>query len=356
MAGFATTSRVVVALVSVMVVSSCSTGSPQPSPSPSLLDDVRVLGHWQTGIDAGLVAIGFGAAWVPNPGAGTISKIDIRTNRVVDTITVGDHNAMLARCGVLSVHDVPHGSFLIRRCELPSSVAVGVGSLWATRNVDDSVIRIDPATDRIQAVIPTDITLFGLAVGSNGVWATDLSGSVVHIDPHANRVDATMKIGGIPSGVLVSNSGVWLAQTYANTVASIDAQTNTVIATVPVGLRPLALISGLGSVWVRNEWNEGASTVSRIDPQTNRVVATIAVGPNAGRDGLDGIAVGNGLVWVSGLYLEGIDPVADRVVVRRFHQTNALAFGAGSIWATDLEGTVSRIQPPAPTRNSPYPW
>jgi YVTN family beta-propeller protein len=330
--------------------------SQRPLPSPTLQDQVHVLAQWRTAADAGLVAVEFGAAWVPNPGLGTISKIDVHTDRVVATISVGDHHAMLARCGTLTVHDVPHGSFLIRRCELPSAVATGAGSVWATKNDDGSIVRIDPVTDRIQAVIPTGIKLFGLAAASSGAWGTDLSGSVVHIDAQTNRVVATLHVPGQPSGLIVADDAVWVSQTYDNSVTRIDPVSNTVIATIPVGVRPLPVVVGLGGVWVRNVWGEGQGTVSRIDPVTNRVVASIAIGPNAGRDGLDGMAIGNGLIWVSGIYLEGIDPTSNHVVVRRFHQTNALAFGAGSIWATDLEGTISRIEPPAPTASSPFPW
>jgi DNA-binding beta-propeller fold protein YncE len=347
----------VVSLMSAALAACAAVGTSQPSPSPLLSDDVRVLARWHTGTDAGLVALGFNAAWIPNAGAGTVSKVDLRTNRVTATIPVGNHQAMLAACGgTLTVHDVPHGSFLIRRCEMPSAVAVGAGSLWITKNDDNSLLRIDPATDRVEAVIPTSIKLFGLAAGPSGAWATDLSGSVIHVDAQSNRVVATVHVSGQPSGLAVTDDAVWVARTLDNAVTRIDPTSNTVVGEIPVGLRPLPVVSGLGAVWVRNVWNEGAGTISRIDPASNRVIATVAVGANAGRDGLDGLAVGNGLLWVGGIYLEGIDPETNRVVVRRFHQTNALAFGAGSIWTTDLEGTISRIEPPPVTSGSPFPW
>ncbi|HET9849808.1 MAG TPA: hypothetical protein VFR68_14785 [Candidatus Dormibacteraeota bacterium] len=346
------------ALVSFLAVAGCGPpATTQPSQGALALDQVRALASWKTGTDAGLVAITSNAAWIPNAGSGTISKVDLRTNRVVATIPVGNHQAMLSTCaGPDTVHDVPHGSFLIRRCELPTAVAVGAGSVWVTKNDDNSVLRLDPATGQVQAVIPSGINLFGLAAGASGAWATDLSGSVVHIDAQSNRVVATLHISGEPSGLAVTDDAVWVARTLDGRVVRIDPRSNAVTADIPVDLRPLAVNSGLGGVWVRNEWNEGPGTVSRIDPLTNRVVATIAVGPNAGRDGLDGIALGDGLVWVSGIYLEGIDPATNKVVIRRFHQTNALAFGAGAIWATDLEGTVSRIEPPARVSGSPFPW
>lgn len=346
------------ALMAMIALAGCTAPpSSAASPTPTILDQVQAVAHWRTDTDAGLVAIGYGNAWIPNSGSGSLSKVDLRTNRVVATIRVGDHAAWLGRCGgTLTVHDVPHGSFLIRRCELPSAVAVGAGSVWVTKNDDNSVLRIDPTTGRVQAIIPTGISLFDLAAGRTGAWATDLSGSVVHIDASSNRVIATLHVGGQPSGLAVTDDSVWIARSYDNTVARVDPASNSVTAVVAVDLRPVTLTSGLGSIWVRNAWREGPGTVSRIDPRTDRVVATIAVGPNAGRDGLDGIAAGNGLIWVSGIYLEAIDPATNRVVIRRFHQTNAVAFGAGSIWATDLEGTISRIVPPRQTSSSPYPW
>jgi YVTN family beta-propeller protein len=52
-----------------------------------------------------------------------------------------------------------------------------------------------------------------------------------------------------------------------------------------------AIAVGAGAVWVVNE---GARNVARIDQVTNRVVETIDVGNRP-----QGIAVANGLVWVT---------------------------------------------------------
>jgi len=94
-----------------------------------------------------------------------ISRIDTRTNAVVDTFVPGGNPVMLA---------------------------LGFGSLWAgvTANGVGAVHkgfveRIDPATGRVLGKIATDGgPPFGLAIGAGSVWAVATgTGTVLRIQP-----------------------------------------------------------------------------------------------------------------------------------------------------------------------------
>jgi len=92
--------------------------------------------------------------------------------------------------------------------------------------------------------------------------------------------------------------------------------------------------------------NEQDSTVSRIDPQTNQVVATIPVDPFYGRDGVDSLAIADGMVWVGGLQLQGIDPATNRVSQAIPLEGQVLAAEDGRhLWLLGIAGTVRLVDP-----------
>ena len=72
------------------------------------------------------------AVWIADTHAGTVIRIDPKTNKVVATIPVG-----------------PAGT------SGPNWLASGLGSIWVDIPNNSTVVRIDPVTNRIQATIPT---------------------------------------------------------------------------------------------------------------------------------------------------------------------------------------------------------
>lgn len=334
--------RAVGALLLVALPIACG-GPGAPAPSPSA--QVRLV-TIPVGVNPAGIAVSGRHAWVANSGEGTVTKIDVGTNRQVGKVVVGDP-ANLEGCASHNIHQTPHGDFRIRNCDLPKAVAVSTGAVWAGKGDTRSLVRIDPASDRIVATIPIGIEAWYIAASDTAVWVSDWrANTVVRVDPASGRVAAT--IAGLPNGptgVAISPGAAWVASSRAATVTKIDSATNRVVDTIGTDMTPLPVTYAYGSIWVRNEFQEGNGTVQRIDPATDRVVATIPVGPEIGRDGLDGLAVLGGRLWVSGLELQAIDPAANRVVRRVNHMANAATAGAGSIWTVDIAYTVSRVTP-----------
>ena len=300
----------------------------------------------QVGPNPAGIAVGDGAAWVAQAADGTVARIDLAGDRVSRTIKVGEPGALRAAgCGAESIHAVPHGSFKVRRCDLPKAVAAVPGAVWASKNDSDALVRIDPRTDRVAASIQIGIDAWYLAASPTAVWATDFyRDTVVHVDPVAGRVVAT--ITGLPygpSGIAIAGDSVWVASSRADVVSRIDAATDRVVATLPVDHVPLPVVYAYGSVWVRSEMSEGNGTVTRIDPGENRVLAKIPVGPGAGRDGLDGMAATDAGLWVAGLRLQRIDRRANQVTAANNHTCNAVTSGAGSLWTIDIGYSVTRL-------------
>ena len=326
----------VVLLVALVAVACGGSARPAPVARPlTARTDVNPAGG----------AVGSGAAWVPNAGAGTVWKLDARTGRRLATVAVGDVRAYSASCSARNVHQVPHGSFGIRDCDLPRGLALAGSSLWVIDGASRSLLRVDASSAQVVARVPVGVAGWYVAAGPDAVWVSDYgTDTVVRVDPRTNQVAAT--IGGLPhgpTGLAEAGGAVWVACSRADQVARIDPATNQVTAAIPVGHEPVGIAAGFQSVWVHDENEERAGTVTRVDPSAARVTATVPVGMEAGRDGLDGLAVTSKGVWVPGVQVERIDPAQGRVVERTGHPANALFAGDGALWSVDLGYSVTRL-------------
>ena len=101
--------------------------------------------------------------WTVNQGDGTISRVDVKTNKVVATIEAGIPG--------------PGGE-----------IAVGEGSVWVT-SFEYPITRIDPSTNKVAQ------QFYGeggdaIRVGHGSVWLSNLrQANVWRLDP--KRIEAT---------------------------------------------------------------------------------------------------------------------------------------------------------------------
>jgi len=290
---------------------------------PPAVGPLPSLGTIPVGRQPSAMAVGHGALWVANQGDGTVSRIDLATDRVVATVPVGD------------AADV---------------VATGPDAVWVggwSRRAGNTVSRVDPLTNRVVATVPLASEPYGLAVTGDAVWATELvAGTVTRIDPSANRVVATIRTGGRPVHVAADERSVWVAYPLDTLVRRIDPLTNTVAGTVRVA-QPQGVAIGFGSVWVPSQ---RAREVLRFDPRAGLTTARAAGRiPVAGEPAF--IAVGRTSVWVGGhdRTVQRIDPATGTVTASRpvAGALHAMAVDEVSLWtASSVGDTVSRARLP----------
>jgi virginiamycin B lyase len=258
--------------------------------------------------------------WVSNSPKNTVTRIDPKTNTIVDTIAVGK-----------------------KPC---SGLAIGFGSLWVPNCGDPSVSRVDLKSGKVTAALPLTIgdSEGGLTTGTGSVWMMiDGKGTLARIDPDTNKVVAEISIAPGSYAVAHADNTVWVTSTEKNLVTRINGFTNIVEQTISVGPKPRFLAIGEGSVWTVNQ---GDGSISRIDIKTNKVVATI----EAGVSGAGGeIAVGEGSVWITTFKypITRIDPSTNKVAQQFVGDGgDAIRVGHGSVWLSNLrQGNVWRIDP-----------
>jgi virginiamycin B lyase len=258
--------------------------------------------------------------WISNKPKDSLTRIDPKTNKIVDTIPVGK-----APC---------------------AGLAIAFGSIWTPNCGDQTLSRIDLKTAKAVATIPTGIgdSEGNIAAGTDSIWLlTDTNGTLARFDPATNKIVAEVYIAPGSYVAAFGEGALWITSTEKNLLTRVDPHTHLVVETIPVGPSPRFLAIGEGSVWTLNQ---GDGTVSRVDPKTNKVAATIEVGvPGEGGD----IAVGEGSVWVTSFDfpLSRIDPASNKVVQQFVGEGgDAVRVGHGSVWLTNLKGQkLWRIDP-----------
>jgi YVTN family beta-propeller protein len=300
----------------------------------SVVDAIRV------GENPGPVSPGAGNLWVLNRSSATLSRIDVRTRRLIETKGIGGaisdrgtpcnvaaspeevwvsaagcnapyRGALLhvftARDGGLDLtggDDVPLAGVVPEpgRQEEAGTSLLGCGlaargtSAWVATNGPPGIARVDYDPEAGRSHVAWGRPLPGLtdaiAVGHGSVWGVDSQNQVIRrIYQKTGRTAVRLRAGTDPVAIATDARAVWVANAGANSLSRIDPRTNRVTQAIAVGNGPAAVATDGGAVWVA--MSDGGS-VARIDPDTNRVTATIAVGHRP-----QGIAVAGGLVWVT---------------------------------------------------------
>src|SRR6266852_977885 len=210
------------------------------------------------------------SVWISNRPKDSLTRIDPKTNKIIDTIAVGK-----GPC---------------------AGLALGFGSVWTPNCGDQTVARVDLKTGKVTAAIPTGIadSEATIAASADSIWLlTDTKGTLARFDPATNLVVETIPVGPAPRFLATGEGSVWTLNQGDGTVSRIDPKTNKVVATIEVGVPGGGgdSVVGEGSVWVTSF----EFPLSRIDPATNKVVQQFA-GP-----GGDAVRVGQGSVWLTDL-------------------------------------------------------
>jgi YVTN family beta-propeller protein len=232
------------------------------------LSSRRILQSIPIGGAPTALAVTPGAVWVSDT-TGEISRIDPEYNSPVLTqqlpasnlLSHGTAWPMLAASGSIWIVDPdgyvgqfdPGSGRPTGRVDVgnePSAVAAGAASLWVTNSADGTVTRIDPLT-LAATTIPVGHGPDAVAVNAAGVWVANAGDdALVRINPDTGAVAATVSVGDGPAAVLATATALWVANARDGTVKRLDPRSGAVTKTIHLGGSPTALVSAAGQVWV----------------------------------------------------------------------------------------------------------
>jgi virginiamycin B lyase len=219
-----------------------------------------------------------------------------------------------------------------------SGLAVGFGSLWIPSCGGKSVVRVDAITGTWQATIPARPAdeEGGITAGAGSVWiVTSAKGELTRIDAGTNKVVATIEIPAGSFNPLFAAGAVWVTSNAGNALVRVDPATNNVVSSTPIGPGPRFLAYGAGSIWTLNQ---GDGSIARVGVKTGRLLSTIQAGiPGPGGE----ITFGGGSVWATEMEfpLTRIDARTNKVVAQ-WHGDggDSVRYAFGTVWLTDLKG------------------
>jgi YVTN family beta-propeller protein len=169
------------------------------------------------------------AVWVAartQSGGGLVARIDATSNQV-------DHRIPL-----------PHA---------PTGLAITPDGrrVWVASAADTAINRIDTGAGRVVKRIELPQPPDQVAYGDDAVWVTSTKGNaVLRIDPATSKVE-TIPVGNGPSGIAFGADRVWVANSQDGTISAIDPQTS-LVATQRLGFQPtaVAVVAEQRAVWV----------------------------------------------------------------------------------------------------------
>jgi YVTN family beta-propeller protein len=209
-----------------------------------------------------------GMLWMTDkgPGGNTISIIDVRSRRKVDTVDLGDFRrphgiAALPSTGEIVVTiENPYGLLrvdpvarkVVRTYDVggdsPHMVALGPGgrTAWVSDSGSGAVAVINLASGALEAVIPTGKNTQGSALSADGkrVFLTNMdTNSISIIDAETHRVEGEIQTGTGPARVLFTPDGknlVYNLQTGEG-MGIADIATRKEIARIALPGQPLSV-------------------------------------------------------------------------------------------------------------------
>jgi len=240
-------------------------GTPAPSASPSDAA-VDLYAATRPGMFSPAVRGDRELVYVPNLGDGTVTVIDQKTLKVIDTLPVGQEPQ----------HVVP--SWDLR-------------TLWVNNNRGNSLTPIDPRTGKLAGpAIPVadPYNLYFTPDGHSALVMAEAERTIYFTDPHTFRVQDRLVLGPQCAGVNhadFSPDGSYLIATceFAGQLVKIDLRSRTVLGYLDLN-RPGApsapqdiKIDPFGKIWYVADMN--AEGVHEIDGDAFRKVGFLTTGP-----------------------------------------------------------------------------
>jgi YVTN family beta-propeller protein len=183
----------------------------------------------------------------------------------------------------------------VSNCQGAFAGAFDGQNLWFTSPGFGNLIKVDPSTRTVSAIVDVGYQPWTIAFDGRFLWTSNTGdpniAAASKVDPASNEVVAKISLGGISVGHGIAFDGkrIWVPS-GGSRVTSIDARTNLILNLVDVGGNPGPIAFDGTNIWVSNT---GSSTLSKVDPVTGTVIADIQVSQPLG------LAFDGSSIWVA---------------------------------------------------------
>ena len=264
-----------------------------------------------------------GNLWVASQDAPDLFRIDPTTDRVVQTVDIGQVSCgqpleafgdlLTLPCNDSSRSVVVDGRSGSVRGTIPDSAgmnaAAGAGSLWISNYRGTALNRINPRTLKVQKTIRVESGM--VAFDGRFIWSgaadqsSQANGHLAKIDTATNRVVARYRLSPMDGPYMTHAFGALWFKPFTNaTMFRFDLADGRATGKPLFGWEQLnvpaqPVEAGAGSLWIRLD----NATIARIDPSTRRISGLYPADPiSAG--GFPLVAFGS--LWVVNYYTDSV--------------------------------------------------
>lgn len=230
----------------------------------------------------------------------------------------------------------------VSRFAAPCAAAAGGKYVWVSEYGRPSLLKIDPATNKVVGKTGIGLGSCGLGYGAGSMWTEDTSSSTVsRVSVSTGKRLKAIKVGLQPYDTTFAYGAAWTTAYGTGELERIDPAKNRVVARWKLP-QATGVVGAFGSAWAA-----GTPGVIRVDPATNKLLASIPVDGGAGWT-----AASEDAVWVTTLKgLLRIDPQTNGVVAT-IPIAGAPALGdpdvvAGNVWVPEIRRNAIAVVDPA---------
>jgi YVTN family beta-propeller protein len=191
-----------------------------------------------------------------------------------------------ARCGPADPARVQNADLTIPLEMNPEQINTGFGSIWVSEGLAGRVVRLDPDTGAVQAVVDVGEAPLKLQPADGAMWVRTAA-AYVAIDPTTNTVTATLAkadVGPDANRSWALDGAMWICD--GRRLHRYDPTTLAVVATLDLDVDCNAVYATdeLVVAWSYNEdpGESGTSAAAFVDPAANTVLATVELPVDVG--------------------------------------------------------------------------
>lgn len=285
-----------------------------PPPLEGLPSAGTIEARYPIGNAGGPALAAHGSIWLSNGETGVVSRLDPDTGEIIAEIQANPDPGST---------------------RYDQSLVADDSFVWAT-GVDDTLVKIDPATNTVVERIDIGTLVYRMQVHGGDIWITGLDqNNVLRVDATTGEVTFEAPIGGWPGGLAVTDDAVWMTPYQLDDLVQIDPASGAVVERYTVGSFGMAIIPlddalfitgnqsrplerySISEARVTARFGEDTNvalldgrlysvyrgTLLTLNPDTLQVTAALEIGQEAG-----GAIPGEGFLWI----LDGSDLVKVR--------------------------------------------